>query len=147
MVDTVNLLVYGDIMTRHRTALAIAVAALSLLTMSILAFGHNTGRPDPGLRDRAPASSGIPFTRLLAPEHAVGDVVELLPAGSYQYARLIEPTGASLWVASLRSELELGPADVTVFGWREDFVSRRLDRTFDRLAFGLVQNAPGPRRP
>jgi hypothetical protein len=141
LIDSVNLNVYIANMTATRSLAAMLFSTLFLLTLSSLQIGQARASSQDGDHPARP-----PFQQLLAPEQLTGEVVELLPTGSYQYVRLIEPEGGELWVATLRGALELGPAEVTVYGWRTAFVSRRLARTFDRLAFGVVHPLPTPRR-
>jgi hypothetical protein len=141
-VDTVNLEVYTANMDTRQAILALAIGSSLLLTLSFALPGEAASA-----QAAAASPGGMPFSRLLAPEQLTGEVVELLPAGSYLYVRLREPGGGTIWVATLREALALGPAEVTVFGWREAFVSRRLDRTFERLAFGVVHPRPAPLRP
>ena len=68
-----------------------------------------------------------------------GTVVERVPAGSYLYLRVEQPTGTTHWVATLARTAASGPeVDVTVFARSDHFHSRRLERDFDPLLFGAV---------
>jgi hypothetical protein len=70
-----------------------------------------------------------------------GVVEERLEAGSYAY--LAVRTGDRLrWVATMGEGRPIG-ARVVVrsMGTRTDFHSRRLDRTFSELVFGVVDDA------
>jgi hypothetical protein len=75
------------------------------------------------------------------PRRFDGVVREVLAAGSYGYVRVESPAG-DRWVATLGSAAVVGSVvDVTVFGERETFHSRRLDRSFSPLGFGVVRAA------
>lgn len=70
-----------------------------------------------------------------------GTVAERLSAGSYTYLSVKTADGPH-WVVTLGEGEAVGTA-VTVhsFGIRRAFRSRRLDRTFDELRFGIVRPA------
>ena len=70
-----------------------------------------------------------------------GTVAERLPAGHYTYLS-VHTEGGPQWVVTL-GEGEAVGTEVTVksFGLRRAFRSRRLDRTFDELRFGVVRPA------
>lgn len=70
-----------------------------------------------------------------------GRVVERLSAGSYTYLS-VKTVDGPLWVVTLGDGEAVGTA-VTVksFGIRREFRSRRLERTFDELRFGIVRPA------
>ena len=70
----------------------------------------------------------------------VGRVEERLRAGSYAYhAVRLEHDGSLQWVVALGKGLPAGTrARVRSFGYREEFRSSRLGRTFSKLAFGIV---------
>ena len=69
-----------------------------------------------------------------------GKVTERLPAGSYCYLQVQTQGGDEHWVATVGKGHAIGTAvRVKSMGVREDFRSRRLMRTFDRLLFGIVR--------
>lgn len=69
-----------------------------------------------------------------------GTVAELLPAGGYTYLRVEPEHGEPRWVVTLRRGLETGArVEVDNIGSRQDFYSRRLDRSFPELVFGVVR--------
>lgn len=77
-----------------------------------------------------------------APDEATlfGTVAELLPAGGYTYLRVEPERGEPRWVVTLRRGLEPGArVEVDNIGSRHDFYSRRLDRSFPELVFGVVR--------
>lgn len=75
-----------------------------------------------------------------------GIVRERLPAGSYLYLA-VEHGDRMRWIATTGSDAELGTrVRVQSMGVRHDFHSRRLDRSFDELVFGVVSPATNPER-
>jgi hypothetical protein len=70
-----------------------------------------------------------------------GVVEERLEAGSYAYLGV--RTGDRLrWVATMGEGRPIGArVSVRSMGTRTDFHSRRLDRTFSELVFGVVDDA------
>ena len=67
-----------------------------------------------------------------------GIVRERLPAGTYVYLGVESERGLR-WVATTGSTAALGThVHVQSMGTRRDFHSRRLDRSFDELVFGVV---------
>lgn len=75
-----------------------------------------------------------------------GIVRERLPAGSYLYLA-VEHDDRLRWIATTGSDAELGArVRVQSMGVRHDFHSRRLDRSFDELVFGVVVPAVNPER-
>lgn len=67
-----------------------------------------------------------------------GVVAERLPAGKYTYLRL---AGAEpFWIATLGPGAAPGAAvEIKSFACSQDFHSRRLDRRFATLHFGVVE--------
>lgn len=65
-----------------------------------------------------------------------GVVAERLDAGGYTYLRVDDT-----WVVTLGGGQAVGATvDVVSMGVRSDFRSRRLDRTFSHLVFGIVRH-------
>jgi hypothetical protein len=86
--------------------------------------------------------SAMPFERT---EKTVveGVVTQVLQAGPYTYVHVSRRDGA-FWVATLQQDPPVGSdVRVTVWGRKTEFHSKRLERTFDQLAFGMVQIAAG----
>jgi hypothetical protein len=88
-----------------------------------------------------PAVGGSPLAGLeTSAEVFRGVVDEVLPAGGYTYLRVRTDAG-DRWVATMGSGVELGRGvEIKAMGTRRDFHSRRLDRRFDTLAFGIVRD-------
>lgn len=97
---------------------------------------------DPPPEAAAPALTQSPLIGIAAgDEKSFGGVAtERLAAGPYLYFA-VDNGGARRWVATLRtSEAKVGDwVSVNSFGVRENFVSKRLDRTFERVHFGIVR--------
>lgn len=75
-----------------------------------------------------------------------GIVRERLPAGTYVYLGVESDRGLR-WVATTGSTAAIGAhVHVQSMGTRRDFHSRRLDRSFDELVFGVVVPAALPER-
>lgn len=70
----------------------------------------------------------------------VGRVIEHLPAGGYHYLRVEPEHGSARWVVTMGGEFAEGSRiEVASLGTRHAFYSRRLDRRFDELLFGMVE--------
>lgn len=68
-----------------------------------------------------------------------GRVIERVDAGPYRYLRLSHERGEQ-WLVSLTTNAQPGSVvTATVLADVRDFESRRLRRTFDRLAFATVR--------
>jgi hypothetical protein len=96
---------------------------------------------------QASAPAGAPLGGMQSPaagdERFAGRVQEVLSAGGYTYLR-VRSGDADRWVVTMGTGAETGQdIEVEHFGTRHDFVSRRLDRTFDVLAFGRVRVVEG----
>ncbi|WP_396202558.1 nucleotide-binding protein [Gemmatimonas sp.] len=104
----------------------------------------NGGSPGTSLRTPAAATATAPATASAKPlGHALtGTLVERIAVAPYVYLRLKTATG-ELWVAVLEAPLVVG-ASVTVYNalLMEQFESKTLKRTFDRIYFGSL-DAPG----
>jgi hypothetical protein len=70
-----------------------------------------------------------------------GTVREALPAGRYTYLRVHVAEGDERWVVVM-GEPDREHVTVHSYGRRRDFVSSRLDRTFDELYFASLAEAP-----
>jgi hypothetical protein len=75
-----------------------------------------------------------------------GTVREALPAGRYTYLRVHVADGDERWVV-VQGDPDHERVTVQSFGRRRDFVSRRLDRTFDELYFASLVEAPEGTKP
>lgn len=98
--------------------------------------------PEPIAAVEASTLHGPP-TDLIPPEpgdeRLVGTVVEHLPTGGYHYMRIAPEQGDSRWVVTMGGEYREGArVEVSSFGARQHFYSRRLDRHFAELVFGMV---------
>lgn len=68
-----------------------------------------------------------------------GEVKERLLAGSYTYLLIQNETGPAIWAVIMGAGPSLGaPVSLRVVAYKTGFYSRRLNRTFDRLAFGFL---------
>ncbi|WP_437967141.1 hypothetical protein WMF04_47620 [Sorangium sp. So ce260] len=100
------------------------------------AEGMTAGQAPPGSPLGALARSAAD----LAP--VIGTVEERLPAGSYTYLSVRPDSGAPLWAVTLGGGHPVGArVSLRSFGRRTDFASRRLQRTFPVLVFGVVSRA------
>jgi hypothetical protein len=98
--------------------------------------------------DAQPALRANPLTAATEPSDAernfAGNVVERLDAGGYTYVAVDRGEGRSTWVATMGRGAEVGTrVRVEGFGVKEDFHSRRLDRRFERIVFGVVERDAG----
>ncbi|MBC8070794.1 MAG: hypothetical protein IAG13_20880 [Deltaproteobacteria bacterium] len=85
----------------------------------------------------APASP--PVAGAPVQERFGGTVEEVLPAGSYTYFRLRVAEGDERWVViSGAADRDAERLAVATFSHHEDFVSRRLDRSFHNLYFAAI---------
>lgn len=115
------------------------------------AGGAKAAIPTAANDDRAVAASatndaGNPLGGLVPPapgqERLVGVVAEHLPAGGYTYLWVEPEQGPARWVVTMRRDVGQGDrVSVDSLGSRQDFYSRRLDRRFAELTFGVVEIA------
>lgn len=85
-----------------------------------------------------PSAAPPPFSARDRIEHApfVGEVVEVLSAGSYIYLRLQTKEAGDVWTVALWLDVQEGDrVEVRPFVERRDFVSKRTHRSFERLLF------------
>lgn len=107
-----------------------SIPFLLALTAALCACGH-----PPKVTQGA---GGPPFDVGERVEEAA-EVVEVLQAGSYTYIHYKTVANEARWLASLRTEAEVGEAvQIVRYGSRQDFHSRRLERDFPLLHFGRV---------
>ncbi len=102
----------------------------------------NGGTPGTSLRTPAAASATAATSTKPLGHALTGTLVERIAVSPYVYLRLKTATG-ELWVAVLEAPLTVG-APVTVYNalLMEQFESKTLKRTFDRIYFGSL-DAPG----
>ena len=118
-----------------KTAILVLAGAMSMLTLATLGLraGPAAAMPATG------SAAGPPFTRLKSFTTQTATLREVVDAGPYLYAR-VDFHGESHWVASLHRDLTVGSElQVTIVGRRETFHSRRLDRAFAPLLFGVLR--------
>ena len=126
-----------------------ALVAAVLLAGLVAAGGslvlHSAAHPpahaDLNVAEHAPPGSPLgDLSRSLgdlAP--VVGVVEERLAAGSYTYLAVRPDGGSPMWAVTLGSGQPVGArVSVRSFGRRTEFASRRLQRTFPVLVFGVV---------
>ena len=76
-----------------------------------------------------------------------GTVLEVLDAGGYTYVRLATQ-GGERWAAVAQTKVVKGEvAGVDVQMTMENFESKSLERTFDRIAFGTIARGNAPQAP
>ncbi len=116
-------------------------AQLSLEEESALGFVAETSSARGGLGNfSANQSSGAPFV-MGERRHAHGVVTAVEPAGSYAYVTVRTAEGGVIVTATLGNGPRIGDVvDLTLFGRRDVFVSRRLGKTFAPLDFGIVSS-------
>ena len=86
------------------------------------------------------AAVGRPSIDPVEPTSLSGRVRSVLRAGHYTYVQLQTTAGPTWVVTPARLQLDEGQtAAFAVFGRREDFHSRRLQRDFDALWFGSLR--------
>jgi len=90
------------------------------------------------------SDSASPLAGLVPPapgqEQLMGVVAEHLPAGGYTYLWVEPEHGEARWVVTMRRDVGAGDrVRVDSLGSRHDFYSRRLDRRFAELVFGVVE--------
>ncbi len=84
--------------------------------------------------------NGAPFV-LSERRHANGVVTAVETAGSYAYVTVRTADGGVIVTATLGNGPRIGAVvDLTLFGRRDVFVSRRLGKTFAPLDFGIVSS-------
>jgi hypothetical protein len=105
--------------------LAAALLALACATKSEEAEAERAGPPATEPVDVDPVFAGV--------------VLENIRTGSYAYMNVRTAGGAERWVVTLGGGEPTGSqVEVRAFGVRHGFRSKRLDRTFDHLVFGIV---------
>ena len=115
---------------------------IAFLFVITLASGTLLVGPDRPIAHAARAEN--PLTTLVrdAADAAplTGIVVEKIKAGSYTYVAVSTASGTQpRWAVTLGRGEPLGTrVKVRSFGRRREFYSRRLDRTFPELTFGIV---------
>lgn len=96
---------------------------------------------------RAKAAQPVPEPVELAFE---GQVAERLDAGGYTYLHIAAAGAEPRWVVTMGRARAAQPGAsvlVSAFGKKSDFESRRLQRRFPELYFGLVRPAESPADP
>jgi hypothetical protein len=119
------------------------------LGLALLTGGCETPAPETEHAARAPnkqqvAHGASPLIDLKVPSLAQasfqGELREVAPAGPYLYLLVLRADGSESWVTTLATNGHRVGDQVKVksFGARRGFHSKRLDRTFDELHFGMV---------
>ncbi|WP_437293056.1 hypothetical protein [Sorangium sp. So ce426] len=148
------------LLAAHRTSRFLqtrALVAAALLVGLVAAGGslvvhaaaHPRAHADRDVAGDAPPGSPLgDLSRSLgdlAP--VVGVVEERLAAGSYTYLAVRPDGGSPMWAVTLGGGQPVGArVSVRSFGRRTEFVSRRLQRTFPVLVFGVVSPARADER-
>lgn len=94
-------------------------------------------------QESAPVSSAPVKSSALAPSanaNAIrGTVAEKIDAGQYSYLKLSTGSG-DVWTAVLKTDKKVGDtAAVVNTAWMENFKSATLNRTWERIAFGSLE--------
>jgi len=127
-----------DCMDRVTRAGSVVVGVVLVLVIGGVMATRAGSTPSPSA---APSTNGRPF-ELGARRHAHGVVTAVEVAGSYAYVS-VRDAGDVVVVATLGVPAVVGDdVDLTLFGRREVFASKRLGKTFAPLDFGIVS----PRR-
>lgn len=118
-------------------------AGVTVLFAALLGAGAHFHRgPEAlGARPLGPLSAfALPAGERLSFE---GRVVQRLAAGSYTYLEVERAEGERSWVVTLSSSrgarVSAGGVRVVAVGFADQFVSKRLGRSFDGLYFAVVQ--------
>lgn len=120
--------------------LALGLVASTLVVVALI-DGEADAKPAASVED-APAPSASTAPPETAPireadKHFTGSVREVLFAGSYVYVEVELEGGETRWVVGTDDPPRVGErVEVSAYGERRDFHSRRLDRDFARLLFG-----------
>ena len=90
--------------------------------------------------------SGPPTLQVDAHPGLRGVVTERHATAPYTYFRVSPPAGTAQWVVTMGDCPPAGePVVVDVMATQHDFYSRRLDRTFEELSFGVARTPrPSP---
>jgi hypothetical protein len=122
----------------------VAGRALAGALFAVLLAGCDVELPEEGAVVAAEAVAENPLLSVERPhasEKRFGGLVkEALPAGGYTYLRIACDDAVDRWVVTMTRQIEQGArVDVRNMGVRRDFRSKRLDRTFDEVVFGIVR--------
>ena len=118
------------------------IAVIPVLSALWGCFKATPPAPEPVDASPAPAVSPLVDARTPAPSERAfaGVVTSRLDAGGYTYVAIDRDDGGSAWVATMGGGPDVGRrVDVEAFAASEDFHSRRLDRRFARVLFGVVR--------
>ena len=119
------------------------IAATILL--AAVACGKNDKAVQPSTAVAAPAPSAQANPAAPAAANALtGKVVETFNGGGYTYLRIATSAGDQ-WAAV--REMQVAKGDTVTVGTQmvmENFESKTLNRTFDRIAFGSIAGADAP---
>ena len=126
---------------RWSAPLVCVVVCVAPFTVACSA-GDKADGGTPGASLRTPVSASATTSAKPLGHALTGTLVERIAVPPYVYLRLKTATG-ELWVAVLEAPLTVG-AQVTVYNalLMEQFESKTLKRTFDRIYFGSL-DAPG----
>jgi hypothetical protein len=104
---------------------------------AFLAASLSAASPD----TKAPARSGTPASQPAVESSVTGTVLETMDSGGYTYMKLKTDTG-EIWAAVNQAKVQKGQS-VTIASpmMMQNFESRTLHRTFDRILFGTLAGA------
>jgi len=112
-------------------AIAAPLAALPLLFTR--ESPANDARANP-----LPARAGLPFTIDRLTDNFTGPATEVLHVSGYTYVRLAV-AGGDRWAVGLHKPIVVGDLiSVRAFGAAHQFQSKKLQRSFDELWFGVL---------
>lgn len=99
----------------------------------------------PAPAPQTPASDAAAASPAPSAERALtGTVIETMDAARYTYIQLDTADGPA-WAAVGQAAVQAGQAvRITRVSWMQDFHSKTLDRTFDTIAFGQLDQADAP---
>lgn len=125
------------------SVLAFLLGGLTLLGASPSSQPERSTASGSGTAGRD-GSGGAPF-EFSAGRQASGVVTNIDAAGPYAYVTVRDDAGAVSVTATLGTTAEIGDrVERMLFGRRERFVSKRLNKTFAPLDFGRVEPLPAP---
>jgi hypothetical protein len=134
----------------NRRSVVVGASVLALLFGALTLLGASPSpqkeRPTaPGLGTAgSEESGGAPF-EFSARRQDSGVITHIDAAGPYAYVTVRDDAGAVSVTATLGTTAEIGDrVERTLFGRRERFVSKRLNKTFAPLDFGRVEPFPAP---
>ena len=109
-----------------------------------LGIGCDQGSSQARRAEPPAAGAAVPPSTAVASDALSGTVLETLDAKQYTYLRLQTASG-EVWAAVPKTEIAVGAqAQIASAMWMENFKSATMDRTWPRIAFGVLAGPPAP---